>query len=445
MSTKRDYMFFRKSIPLIVLSLFIISISWAQPYNFAPNNGFEKKDSSTTEAKWLEGKFSQGTGKTYQADKIEPLKMTDFIDLEGLSEDSLKKSKQLFEEGKVVVVDSIVGNAARLGNPPGGKGMVQIARDIAFLDAKVIRIAIESQFIGTPIKNILWTGEENLAHGINALETMKDRLLKNKNLSKPIKKAIEKYLAGNNITIMAQSTLLPVLDEGGKLTEDRMRNLGAGELIPTLKRSGADKIINLTDETRVIFSNIDFDVNYLEVVAASIEAGNPDLLQVHVPTQASGGSAYWVTENGKKRIIPLEGIEVPDEILKRAPTLNSNSVVMTGNALKEDFYKDLPVPFEKKNYDGKTYYLPKVSLSDIGKHPDIVSAVAIGPEKDYFFTGSKDLDRLAQEGQGEIDKRISIWNKRVKTNFKSFLQNYSELKATKALNTCLKASIKVFQ
>lgn len=392
-------------------------LGWAQThpiYSEAPYNGFEKKGIESREAQSLKVRFHENSGGAYSEGQLRPLTEKDFINIDNVSLESLERAKKLFQSGKVVVVDSVVGNATRLGNPPGGKGAVVIGEQITFLDAKIIRLAVDSSFVGRDIKQILWTSEENMGAVSKLLNSLDSRLDKMSSLSSELKATIRKYIRGQNIVLMAQSTLLPVIDKDGRLSEERFRNLGAGEMVPTIYRSGADELVGLRRDSILVFSNIDFDLSYLHVVAASLEADRPDLMQVHIKTKASGGSAYWLKDGDSWRIVPLEGIEVPASVLEKATTLNSNTVVMQGRALDPKNYENLPLPFEEKEYEGRKFYLPKLSLSDIGKDKSIRTAVAIGDVNEYFFAGSKNSDLLARTGPEEIRQRISRWQTRIK-------------------------------
>ena len=418
-----DSKYFKKLV-LASLLLAFVGSTFAS-YVTAPYNGFEKRPSNSREAQWLKKKFDEKEAVSlFTPENLKVLEPADFIDMDNLSPASLKAGREAFQQGRVVIVDSVVGNATRLGNPPGGKGAVEIAAGITFLDAKIIRLAVESQFIDYPIAQILWVSEENYNAVTELLESMEERLTKNPLLSKGIVKAVKNYLKEPRITLMAQSKLLPVIDEGGELTEAKFRNLGAGELIPTIFRSGASDMVNLRKDSLVIFSNIDFDAHYLDVVAASIEAGDPDLMQVHVPTTASGGSAYRFFENdGSSKILPLEEIEVPEEVLKKVKTLNTNTVVLQGSALDPKNYKGLPIPFEKKQYNDSILYLPKLSLSDIGKHSEVNSAVAIDNSSEHFFAGSKNTKLLREMGGQEVRFRIFRWEERLGTNFSKYISH----------------------
>jgi hypothetical protein len=232
-------------------------------------------------------------------------------------------------------------------------------------------------------------------------------------LSTETKDAVRKYLIGNNITLMAQSTLYPVIDDEGKLNNTIERNLGAGELIPTMFRSGVAEKLKIEKDSVVVFSNIDFDLEYIDTIAAWIESNRPDLLQVHVKSEGKGGSAYKFTDKtGRTRTIPLEGIEVSPEMLKQTSTLNTNTAVLSGRALQPELYKQLPIPFESKEYHGRKFWLPKVSLADIGKI--VRTGVALGDPKKVFYTGSKDMAKLLETGVAEAMGRISRWNQQVR-------------------------------
>jgi hypothetical protein len=426
--------------------LFLISFSvLAGPglYKEAPRNGFIYSSVTDPLSLELKERFKESSSTAYSADQLDTLVASDFVDLENIHPRFIRQARDLFRAKKIVIVDSVVGNATRLGNPPGGKGAVEIAKQITFLESKIIRLAVESKLLGVNIPQVLWTSEENRDAVYDILENMSKRVKENPAIKKRVKKAILQYLKGQNITIMAQATLLPVIDHNGDLSDKRMRNLGAGELIPTLYRSGVTESLGIDDKSMVIFSNIDFDVSYLEVVAGNLQANRPDLMQVHVPTKASGGSAYWVEENGQRRIIPLEEIEVPQEVLERITTLNSNTVVLQGNALNPKLYNELPLPFEKKIYDGQYLYLPKLSLSDIGKHPDIVSAVAKGRLEKYFFSGSKNLAQLREQGRTEINHRIERWQSRINTTFDRFIMRKTNSYVQKNFKSCSHSSSKV--
>lgn len=403
----------------VVSSLAPILVSTAfaeQVYRAAPNNTFETVGADSQEANAILQsyfKFSNNVGSNYTEKNLQPLEPSDFTRIDRLSEDSRNQARKLIREGKVIAVDSVVGNAVRLGSPNGGKGAVEIANGMTFLDSKIIRLAVDSYSLGVTIKQILWTSQENQSYIEELLNTMEERIQKIEGLNDRIKEIVKNYLKARPITLMAQSTLFPVVGDNKELSFERTRNLGAGELVPTIFRSQANKMVNLTADSLIVFSNIDFDLNFLDVVAASIEAKDPDLLQVHVETKASGGSAYWHTQNGQRRIVPLEGIEVPKPILDRAGTLNTNTLVIRGKALDPKLYASLDVPFEKKTYDGRTFYLPKVSVADIGKDQRIRTAVALGNTSEYFYSGSKDTELLRQTGILEANGRFSRWQTQV--------------------------------
>lgn len=409
---------FSKTIVATLFTLLPVGYPvWAQSkpiFREAPYNGFEKKGIESREAQSLKVRFHENIGGAYSENQLRPLAEKDFVNIDNVSLENLEQAKKLFQSGKVVVVDSVVGNATRLGNPPGGKGAVTIGEGITFLDAKIIRLAVDSNFVGRDIKQILWTSEENMSAVSKLLSSLDSRLDKMLALSSDLKSIVRKYIRGQNIVLMAQSTLLPVIDKDGRLSEERLRNLGAGEMVPTIYRSGANELVGLRRDSILVFSNIDFDLSYLHVVAASLEAGRPDLMQVHIKTKASGGSAYWLKDDASWRIVPLEGIEVPASVLEKATTLNSNTVVMQGRALDPKNYENLALPFEEKEYEGRKFYLPKLSLSDIGKDKSIRTAVAIGDVSEYFFTGSKNSDLLAKTGTEEIRQRIARWQTRIK-------------------------------
>ncbi len=397
-----------------VISGLATSSTAAPVFEEAPKNGFVKVSTDHPEAQNIKRRFGMGHSGSYPAEALRLLRDEDLRSLSEVSEESRQKAIALFKAGKVVAVDSVVGNATRLGNPPGGKGAVPIGELMTFLEAKIFRLAVDSFKLGRPIKQILWTSDENKAETTKILSAMLGKIEKMPNLDPIVRSQTIEYLKGNNIVLMAQSTLFPVIDSRGELSVERMRNLGAGELVPTIFRSGAAEKVGLSPDSMIVFSNIDFDLNYLDVVAASIEAKNPDLMQVHVKTNASGGSAYWLKEGETWRIVPLEGIEVPPEVLAKAPTLNTNTVVIQGRALMPELYQDLPLPFEAKEYEGKKFHLPKLSLSDIGKHPAIRSAVILADSNAYFFTGSKNLELLQRDGPREEQARILRWNEQAR-------------------------------
>jgi hypothetical protein len=232
--------------------------------------------------------------------------------------------------------------------------------------------------------------------------------------------SLVKYLDGQNIILMAHSIRFPIIDKTGKLTTKRFRNLGAGELVPVLHASGVASKLHITDDTVLIFSNIDFDPRVREVLGSFVEARKksqnkkPNLMQVHVATSASGGSAYRVTmSDGSTMIMPIEGIALPMGVPK-APTLNTNTIVFTGVTLRPEAYANLPIVFERKGTSDEPDFLTKVSLADVSHHSEVIAAVALGSVDKDFFTGSKDSALLSKEGLAEVNRRIQAWNFRLK-------------------------------
>lgn len=402
-------------------------IAFGQAYQEAPQNGFNRLPVDSREAQWLLAKYKQSTSAASNSYvSITPLEMDDFFDIDSMSEEHLNLAKKLIREGKVVAIDSTVGNASRLGNPPGGKGAVAIAENLTFLEMKIMRLAVESYLVGAPIPQVLWTSDENKESTIAIISGMNEKIQASKYVSPKVKEALALYLGRDNITLMAQADLLPVINSNGELTTDHMRNLGAGEAIPTLYRSKASTRVGLTSDSIVIFSNIDFDLSYVEMVAASEAAGRPDVMPLHVKADGfSGGSAYRVIDrNGREMVVGLEDIEVPVELQQNKVSFNTNTVVLRGKALNPEYYDELGIPFEKKSYilrdsrglpiikDGVeekvVYYLPKVSLLDISKHQEVATKVAITHNiRHYFFPGSKDSALLEKTGPMELLRRVN--------------------------------------
>lgn len=408
---------------LIVLFLFITSAFAGDIYQDSPNGSFSTVGTDSIRAERVKrafDAFNTGDGIAYPRQHIRPLSLDDYIDLMAITPENLRAARKAIQKGNVVIVDSCVGNAVRLGSPPGGKGAVRFADDvdITFLMAKYIRYAVEAHLAGGKLPHVLWYSPENELAVKELLDTMVDKVRRNSLLSEELRKIVIDYLQGKNIVLMGHGELGPVINAAGELTTRMYRNFGAGELVPALHQSGVAKMLGFNKETKVVFSNIDFDFKLLEVLGATYQAGSPDLLQVQIRSDASGGSAYRVRVGENQwKMVPLEGIEVPREIVENNPMLNSNTVVLQGRALDPTYYQELNIPFEKKVYGEDIFFLPKQSLCDIGKHPAVTVAVALGPAEDYFFTGSKNVERLTNEGRGEIMKRISAWESRAAISF----------------------------
>jgi hypothetical protein len=225
----------------------------ASPFHEAPNNTFEKMELASPEAQSIKQRFHKSKNTGYLEENLRPLREQDFVQIESVGASNRSLAIELIRSGKVIAVDSVVGNATRLGNPPGGKGAVVISDNITFLDAKIFRLAVDSHHIGAAIKQVLWTSDENKASVASLLNTLDQRLESMLSLSPAFKAIVREYLKGNHITLMAQSTLLPVVNQDGELAPERYRNLGAGELIPTIFRSGADKLVQLKADSIVVF------------------------------------------------------------------------------------------------------------------------------------------------------------------------------------------------
>ncbi|MGB0453575.1 MAG: hypothetical protein ACPGJV_07650 [Bacteriovoracaceae bacterium] len=415
-----------KIICSLFFFLFLINSSLADVFQMAPYNGFENLPSEDPRSQRILKAYQEFQRiSKYGADQISPAQTSDFVRFDQIDNSSYYKAYQAFQNGEVIALASGYGSATRLGNPKGGKGAVKIANEIHFLDANIIRLAIDSQFVGRPIKLAYLLNEDNVAITQQLLRTMDERMQRNPHLTPAIKRAVSDYLKTKPVQIIAKSIQTPVINEKGQLDERMFRNVGALEIVETLFSSGAGELSGYTENSKVIFYNIDNDVRFFDAVAASYQAGSPDLLQVHVPTQGTGGSAYrFRLPDGSYKLMPLEEIEVEEEILKKIMSLNSNTVVLQGNALDPKTIADLPIPFEKKFYEGLgTLYLPKLSLSDGGKHPSVSVGLAMGSVKDWLFEGSKNLELLDAQGLGEIERRINIWNRRASTPVENYIVN----------------------
>ena len=416
------------SLPNIASTEISSNVSKSIFFDEAPDNSIVKRDENHEKSQRILREYQNSKQTKYNSDNLRILTKEDFIDLNDLTDESLIQARKEIQAGNVVVVDSVVGDGTRLRRPPappppGGKGAVVLGEGITFLEAKIIRLAVESDAVGAMIPEVLWCSKENLEATTQAVRNLDRKILSLPSLDPELKTAVRKYLRSKSINLMIKSELTPVVREDGTLFMGKMRNLGAGEMVPTLFDSQMAQKLGFNENTKVIFSNIDFDVDYLKAIAGAIQAKNPDLLQIHVPLQAVGGSAYWVNENGKWKITPLEWMEVPQDVLDQVVSHNTNTMVLQGRALNPDFYKELPIPFEKKIYNNETLYLPKVSLADIGKHPEITTAVAMGNTEDWFFTGSKNLDALIAQGESEIKKRIHAWKKKINVKNKAEISN----------------------
>ena len=131
-----------------IISILFITSALAAVFTNAPNNGFNILAESHERSQSLKSSFNNSAHATFDESNLKILQPEDFIDLEKLSPASLELAREDFIKGNIISVDSVVGNATRLGNPPGGKGVVEIAKNISFLEAKIIRLAVDSNFLG---------------------------------------------------------------------------------------------------------------------------------------------------------------------------------------------------------------------------------------------------------------------------------------------------------